>query len=168
MTKNLQFRSAVKRQNAVDPPRPFVGRPLSHRDVETVELICDVLNSVEKMLETRRRDWALLYLERVYRAFQRWKSQGCARSAARRLRRLYRIKYRKRAHPSRVLMDVTSPTSDRKQKSRWTRVIEAADAERIPTCKFAAFVRKNGGLAGVARLVAKPKSVKPKRNDWVE
>lgn len=158
----------TKRKKTAGPLWPFAGRQLCRRDAEIMDLLCDVLRSVEKATEPRGKDWALPYLERIYRGFRRWKSEGCARSMGRRLRKLYRLNGRKRVHPSRTLIDVTSPISDRKRKSRWTRVVEAADAERIPPNKFVEFLKKNGGLSGAARLIAKRMPTHPKRNDWVE
>jgi hypothetical protein len=157
-----------KQKSATDPLWPFAGRPLSQQDAELMELIGDILDSVEKTWEPRKRDWALPYLKHIYRGFRRWKSQGCARSIGRRLRRLYGLRSRRGTHLSRTLIDVTLPAADRRRKSRWVRVVEAADAEQVRPCSFAKFVRGNGGIAGTAQRITKRRVKGAKKNDWVE
>lgn len=92
------------------------------------------------------------YLKLVYRVYVGWKNDGIAKRAARAPARERSIKLRRGRNSLRILIEATVPKANHKQKSRWVRALEYIYSESVPTKEFRKFVRRNGGLAGCARL----------------
>jgi hypothetical protein len=92
------------------------------------------------------------HLKLVYRVYVGWKNSGIAKRAAHALARDLSIKLRRGRNALRILIEATMPKGNLKQKSRWVRALEYIYSERVPTKEFRKFVRRNGGLAGCARL----------------
>ncbi len=62
--------------------------------------------------------------------------------------------------PLRVIIDATCIQSDLRMRSRWTRALEYAVAERADPEKLARFIQAHNGIVGCADLASK---TKPKR-----
>jgi hypothetical protein len=65
------------------------------------------------------------------------------------------------------LIDVTFPTLDRKQKSRWSRALELAALAKATPEQLPMLFKRHAGIAGCARLAAEQKPAKETyRDDW--
>jgi hypothetical protein len=94
------------------------------------------------------------YLTIIYSIYSEWRRQKRARHSSRLLAKAANVPLRKGTSPIRILIDATLPDAHLKQKSRWVRALEYANAECVPAAQFRKFVQTHGGLAGSARLAA--------------
>jgi hypothetical protein len=100
------------------------------------------------------------YLRVTYKLYLRWAKRGLADSKTRQLAAARNIRLNKRRHPIGVLLVATSPVTDPKIISRWTRALELALFREIEPDRLGSFIREHGGLSGCARQMAK---FEPKR-----
>lgn len=65
---------------------------------------------------------------------------------------------RKGWHPSRVIIEATCLQPNLKQRSRWTRALEYAVAEKVDPKNLVRFFQAHNGIAGCADLASKTKA----------
>jgi hypothetical protein len=96
------------------------------------------------------------YLVAVYRTYKEWRQDGIAKKTARHVARCFRIPRKRGTSPIRTLIDVTFPTLNHKQKSRWSRALKFAALEKATPEDLPTLFKRHAGIAGCARLAAKP------------
>lgn len=125
------------------------------------------LRVIEKKVFGRRHGKAdfYRYLEAVLKLYTVWKVAGKVKQRIKRLARLYKdeIKLRKNTHPMRAIIDASSRQNPQ-VKSRWTRALEyaAKNGAQVNKAGFKQFLKDNGGPAGCATKIARPKAAKGK------
>jgi hypothetical protein len=103
----------------------------------------------------------------VYRTYKEWKDLKISKKMARHLAKSFKIARRKGTSPVRTLIDVTFPTFDAKQKSRWSRALEFAAFTKATPDQLPTFFKNHSGIAGCARWAAKQKTKKKTdQDDW--
>jgi hypothetical protein len=103
----------------------------------------------------------------VYRTYKEWKDLKISKKMARHLAKSFKIARRKGTSPVRTLIDVTFPTLDAKQKSRWSRALEFAASTKAKPDQLPNLLKNHSGIAGCARWAAKQKTKKKtERDDW--
>jgi hypothetical protein len=103
----------------------------------------------------------------VYRTYKEWKDLKISKKMARRLAKSFKTPRRKGTSPVRTLIDVTFPTLDAKQKSRWSRALEFAASTKAKPDQLLNLLKNHSGIAGCARWAAKQKTKKKTyRYDW--
>jgi hypothetical protein len=111
------------------------------------------------------------YLKAIYKRWDWTDPQESAR-VGRRVAKLYEIDTRKNKSPIRIVIDATSNTQDRQEKSEWTRALEYAVAKRAAEDGLKKFLKKNGGVSGCAKKMAalrkegRLKRRSPKTHPW--
>lgn len=108
------------------------------------------------------------YLTNVYRVARGWSKQKIRKRRTRQLKQLTNIVERKRLHTFRTIMNATAVSLDAKTASRWTRSLELAALENVPSAKLALFIRKKGGIVKCARAAASeiPKRRYRRKSSW--
>jgi hypothetical protein len=107
------------------------------------------------------------YLAEIYRTYKGWKRLGTSKRNAGRVARCFGIARRKGTSPIRTLIDVTFPSLDPKQKSRWSRALELAALAKATPEQLPMLFKRHSGIAGCARLAAEQKPAKETyRDDW--
>jgi hypothetical protein len=103
----------------------------------------------------------------VYRTYKEWKDLKISKKMARHLAKSFKTPRRKGISPVRTLIDVTFPTLDAKQKSRWSRALEFAALTKAKPEQLPKLLKNHSGIAGCARWAAKQKpNNKTHRYDW--
>jgi hypothetical protein len=128
-------------------------RLVNHRAISDVSAAIRPARAAATKLNRPASRFAIYdFLETVYRVYTDWKDQNRAKQLARTLADELGIARRKGMNPIRVLIEVTLPSADLKQKSRWVRALEYIHSEDVSPSRFRKFVRSRGGVAGCARL----------------
>ncbi|MBI3699190.1 MAG: hypothetical protein HY242_01915 [Afipia sp.] len=126
------------------------------------------LTSAAIMLQNEKGRFASHhYLKAVYSVYWDWRAQSVARKYCRLIAAELMISERANQHLIRTLIEASAPALELRIKSRWTRALEFAFAERTTPAKLKRFLRAHGGIAGCA---VKSAERAPKRNtfrdDW--
>src|SRR5450756_455543 len=74
----------------------------------------------------RRRFGIYKYLTDVYQVYRDLRSRRIARTASRRIAKLYKLSIQKKSHPIRILIEASAGPEDARQKSRWTQALRYA------------------------------------------
>ena len=106
------------------------------------------------------------YLTAVFRAYHHWKAQGISKAITRRIAKQYGLAPTPKMGPIRILIEVTLPGPNQKQKSRWTRALAFAQLTKINPHEVPKLFGKFGGIAGCARFAAR-NCPKKQRDGWV-
>jgi hypothetical protein len=93
------------------------------------------------------------YLAAVFGLYVLLRRTNRAKTSARRIAKLFKLRNQKRSHPIRVIINATS-TADLKTRSRWTRALRLAWRDRRTWKDLGSFMRENGGPAGCAKQFA--------------
>jgi hypothetical protein len=110
----------------------------------------DDLRELERKCFAARNRFAFYdYLAAVFDLYVQLRRTRQAKKAASCIAKLFGPRKQDRAHPIRVIIDVTS-TADIKTKSRWSRALRYAWRERKTWKHLGSFLRENGGPAGCA------------------
>ena len=110
----------------------------------------DDLRELERKCFAARSRFAFYdYLAAVFHFYIQLRLRNQAKASARRIAKLLGFRKQNDIHPIRVIIDATS-TADPKTKSRWSRALRYAWAERRKWTDLDAFLRENGGPAGCA------------------
>ena len=148
-----------------------ISIPISHiapsLSIETVRKLQIISNAVPRKAGAHGRFKAYGYLAAVYSIYAVWSKNGIASRKARIIARACNIPTRKGVSALRIIIDVTWPDAERKQKSRWVRALERAHDLGAAPRRLIPFIKANGGIAGCAALAAQddPKK-RTDRNDW--
>jgi hypothetical protein len=116
----------------IDAVRQWVYRREPETEVKmesSDELLEKRLEKIKKRLLSRSsgpRKALNLYLEGVFRLFCQLKEEDIVKNCKRRMIRLHNLKVRKRTPLFRIIIDITSGSKDKKQKSRWTQALRYA------------------------------------------
>ena len=90
----------------------------------------------------------------VYRTYKEWKDLKISKKMAGHLAKSFKTPRRKGASPVRTLIDVTFPTLDAKQKSRWSRALEFAALTKATPENLPNLFKRHSGISGCARFAA--------------
>ena len=103
----------------------------------------------------------------VYRTYKEWKDLKISKKMARHLAKSFKTPLRKGTSPVRTLIDVTFPTLEPKQKSKWSRALEFAALTKARPEQLPKLFKRHSGIAGCARFAAiqSPKK-EPQREYW--
>jgi hypothetical protein len=93
------------------------------------------------------------YLKGVYNLCD-WTDPKISRQTGRRVAKLCNLKVRAGTIPVRIVIDATSSSKDRQEKSEWAQALEYAIANNVHRKRFKTFVKENGGVAGCAKKMA--------------
>jgi hypothetical protein len=77
-----------------------------------------------------------------------------ARTATRRIAKLFHLSIKKKSHPIRILIGASAGQEDARQKSRWTQALKYAYGWQQPANRLKWFFKRTGGIAGCARKYA--------------
>jgi hypothetical protein len=122
-----------------------------HRQLKRT--IADLKIIERKCFGSRQRFAFYGYLAAVFEFYASLRRNNEARTSARRIARLFRLRKQQRTHSIRVIIDATTGV-DQKTKSRWSRALRYAWHERKRWKQLAEFSRSNGGPAGCAEKFA--------------
>jgi hypothetical protein len=115
-----------------------------------------VIMATARKAEVSKKRFSLHhYLASVYATHRKWDEMGVARSRTRQVAQHFGIRRFRNGPAIRVLLEATLPDAGAKQLSRWTRALQFALHEDIPSKRILHYFRRNGGVAGCARLAAK-------------
>ena len=106
----------------------------------------------------RRRVWLHGYLTDVFRIFLEFRSRRFAKSATRRMAKMFNLPLGKKSHPVRVLIEASAGREDSRAKSRWTQALRYAYKCRVATRELDGFFKRNKGVAGCAAKFATPRA----------
>jgi hypothetical protein len=102
----------------------------------------------------KRRFGLYRYLRDVYQVYLDLRSRRVARTAARRIAKLYKLSIQRKSHPIRILIEASAGPEDARQKSRWSQALKYAYGWHQPAKKLKWFLQVNGGIAGSAAKLA--------------
>ena len=137
------------------------------RDMElTDEYLRKIIRTLKKSAakhrgDTRpgkRRFGVYRYLRDVYQVYLDLRSRRIARTASRRIAKLFKLSIKKKSHPIRILIEASAGPEDPRQKSRWSQALKYVYGWRLPATKLKWSLRKNGGISGCARKYAELKA----------
>ena len=106
----------------------------------------------------RRRVWLHGYLTDVFRIFLEFKSRRFAKSATRRMAKIFNLPIGIKSHPVRILIEASAGREDSRAKSRWTQALRYAYKCRVATRELDGFFKLNKGVAGCASKFATPRA----------
>jgi hypothetical protein len=112
----------------------------------------------------KRRFGLYRYLRDVYELYLDLRPRRIARTASRRIAKLFKLSIKKNSHPIRILIEASVGPEDARQKSRWTQALRYAFGWRQPAKKLKWFFKVNGGIAGSARKYAVTKKTARQKN----
>ena len=113
----------------------------------------------------RRRFGIYKYLTDVYQVYRDLRSRRIARTASRRIAKLYKLSIQKKSHPIRILIEASAGPEDARQKSRWTQALRYAFGWLQQPERLEWFFSVNGGISGCARKYAFNKKTARRKND---
>jgi hypothetical protein len=111
----------------------------------------------EESFASRERFRERPYLQAVYELYCDWADDRHSKARSAQMARLNGISPRKDSHPIRIIIDCSSPSTEERIKSRWTRALRFALAKRVPPSKLLDLLDEEGrgGLAGLASAFTK-------------
>jgi hypothetical protein len=93
------------------------------------------------------------YLKGVYNLCD-WTDPKVSRQMGRRVAKISNIKVRAGTIPVRIVIDATSSSKDRQEKSEWARALQYAIRKKARGTGFKNFLKRNGGPSGCATAMA--------------
>ena len=93
------------------------------------------------------------YLKGVYNLCD-WTNPFVSGQVSRRVAKLCNIKVRAGTIPVRIVIDATSSSQDRQEKSEWAQALQYAIKKKARGTGFKNFLKRNGGPAGCATAMA--------------
>ena len=93
------------------------------------------------------------YLKGVYNLCD-WTNPFVSRQVSRRVAKLSNLKVRAGTIPVRIVIDATSSSDDRQEKSEWARALQYAITKKARGSGFKNFLKRNGGPSGCATAMA--------------
>src|SRR6202045_2251622 len=128
---------------------------LRRRTIGSANLLLSDLELKSKLKELRNLEkWAFRqrhsrtdfyeYLKRVYNLCN-WVDSKVSRRMGQRVAILCNLKVRAGTKPIRIVIDATSSSQDRQQKSEWALALQYAIRKKVRGTAFKNFLRKNGG-----------------------
>jgi hypothetical protein len=145
---------------------PKISRPTGI-DTTTWRYVEPIFRASQQAQRETSRFKSYGCLVAVYRTYKELKDLKTSKQMARHLAKSFKTPRRKGTSPVRTLIDVTFPALDAKQKSRWSRALEFAAFTKATPDQLPTFFKNHSGIAGCARLAAKPKTKKnTDRDDW--
>ena len=102
----------------------------------------------------KRRFGLYRYLRDVYELYLELRSSRMARTATRRIAKLFHLSIKKKSHPIRILIEASAGPEDSRQKSRWSQALKYAYGWRQPANRLKWLFKRTGGIAGCARKYA--------------
>jgi hypothetical protein len=102
----------------------------------------------------KRRFGLYRYLRDVYELYLDLRPRRIARTASRRIAKLFKLSIKKKSHPIRILIEASVGPEDARQKSRWTQALKYAYGWQQPANRLKWFFNVNGGIAGSAAKLA--------------
>jgi hypothetical protein len=109
------------------------------------------------------RFWLHGYLADVYKLFLEFGSARMAKKATRRVAALFDLQVHKRAHPLRILIEVSLGQEDNRAKGRWCQALKWAYQCGIRVNQLDGFFKNNKGVAGCAAEFAAFRAGKKKK-----
>jgi hypothetical protein len=133
---------------------PRISRPIG-LDTKTWRYAEPIVKASQQA--QRETGWFKSYgcLIAVYRTYKEWKDLKISKKMARHLAKYFETPLRKGTSPVRTLIDVTFPTLDPKQKSKWSLALEFAALTKARPEQLLKLFTNHSGIAGCARLAAK-------------
>lgn len=126
-----------------------------------VARIKKVQKAAEKAARSKRRFADYRYLRSVLSAYRYFEDNGLLSYLTEIAPSTLLTPVRTNWHPLRVIIEATCIQPDQRIRSRWTRALEYAVAEKIDPKEMIRFIRAHNGIAGCADLASK---TKPKRS----
>src|ERR1700730_11489808 len=107
------------------------------------------------------------YLKGVYNLCD-WTDPKVSRQIKRRVAKLSNIKVRAGTIPIRIVIDATSSSKDRQEKSEWAQALEYAISQKAPETGLKKFFKRHGGPSGCATAMAALRRQKrgSKQSSW--
>jgi hypothetical protein len=95
------------------------------------------------------------YLKAAYCVYWTWDQQGGFERGVRIAASISKFRPRRGARPMSVLVDLTCAEPDIKVRSRWAAALRAVVCYGIEPREFRSFLKDHGGIARMARAVAR-------------
>ena len=145
---------------------PKFSRPIA-LDTKTWRYVEPIFKASQQAQRETGRFKSYGCLIAVYRTYKEWKDLKISKKMARHLAKHFETPLRKGTSPVRTLIDVTFPTLDAKQKSRWSRALDFAAVIKVTQKNLPKLFKNYSGVSGCARFAAKQKPKKePHREIW--
>lgn len=139
--------------------RPHKSLLPSERKI--IDQIIKVRKTADLVSRSKRRFAEYRYLKAILRAYRYLNDNELLSAMMEVAPAVLIVPVRSGWHPLRVLVEATMwKEIETKTRSRWTRALECALAQNIPSDQLPQFFRANGGVAGAADLMSK---TRPKR-----
>jgi hypothetical protein len=113
----------------------------------------------------RRRFGIYKYLADVYQVYRDLRSRRIARTASRRIAKLFKLSIKKKSHPIRILIEASAGPEDARQKSRWTQALRYAFGWRLPAAQLKWCFEETGGISGCAAKYAAKNEIALRKSD---
>jgi hypothetical protein len=126
-----------------------------------VARIRKVRRAAEKSAKSKKRFAHRRYLRSVYRAYRHFEDNNLLPHLIEIAPSVFRARVRSDFHPVRVIIEASFFRADPKTRSRWTRALQYAVAERADPDELLQFIRAHNGVAGCAELASKTRSRRP-------
>ena len=123
------------------------------------------MNNRSDIRPGRRRFGIYKYLTDVYQVYRDLRSRRIARTASRRIAKLFKLSIKKKSHPIRILIEASAGPEDARQKSRGSQALKYAYGWRLPAAQLKWCFEKTGGISGCARKYAVNKKTARQKND---
>lgn len=132
-----------------------------------VARIKKVRRAAEKAARSKRRFAHYRYLRAVLSAYRFFEENDLLHHLVEIAPSVLKTSVRKKWHPLRVVLEATCDSPDYKVRSKWTRALEYAVAEKVDPKDLTQFIRAHGGIAGCADLASKtkPRRKQPDNSD---
>jgi hypothetical protein len=135
---------------------PKIPRPTGV-DTKTWRYVEPIFNASQLAQRETGRFKSYGCLVAVYRTYKEWKDLKISKKMALHLAKSFKTPRRKGTSPVRMLIDVTFPDLDAKQKSRWSRALKFAALTNATPEQLPKLFKNHAGIAGCARWAAKQK-----------
>lgn len=120
-----------------------------------------VRRAAEKAAKSKKRFAQFRYLRSVFRAYLYLDDNHLLSHLIEIAPSVFRARVRSDFHPLRVIIEASCFRVDLKTRSRWTRALQYAVAEKVDPDELVQFIRAHNGIAGCAELASK---IKPRRS----
>jgi hypothetical protein len=87
-----------------------------------------------------------------------------ARTATRRIAKLFKLSIQRKSHPLRILIEASAGPEEARQKSRWSQALKYAFGWRQSAKRLKWFFKVNGGISGCASKYALNKGTNRRKN----
>jgi hypothetical protein len=130
----------------------FASLPLSDKELKSK---LKELRELEAWAFRRRhgRTDFYEYLKAIYNLCE-WTDPNTSRRMGQRVAKLCKLKVRARTMAVRIVIDATSSSDDRQEKSEWAQALQYAIRKKARGAAFKNFLKRNGGPSGCATKMA--------------